>query len=57
MSHLLNHNTVDPHVAGSSREVEQINPAQSHTEHQEGKVLLHPAEIQPRTDDKEHSLQ
>lgn len=56
ISHPLNHNAVDAHVAVSSGEVEQINPAQSHAENQEGKILLQPAEIQPHTDYKEHRL-
>lgn len=38
----LNHDVVDAHVSNSSGEVKQINPAHSHTDHQKGKIPLHP---------------
>ena len=44
--YLLDHDTVYAHVFTPSGEVQQVDPAESQTQHQEPKVLFPPTDIQ-----------
>lgn len=45
-SDLLDHDAVDAHVFVAPGEVEQVDPAESQTHHQEAQILLPPRQVQ-----------
>lgn len=54
---LLDHDAVDAHVFVAPGEVEQVDPAERQTQHQEAQVLLLPAQVQASWDQEEEALQ
>lgn len=55
-TYLLYHDAVDAHVFFTPGEVEDVDPAQSQTKHQEGQVFVVAAEIQPCCGQEEDGL-
>lgn len=52
----IDHDTVDAHVFVPSGVEEQVDPAESQTQHQEAQVLLPSTQIQPGSRKKEDGL-
>lgn len=57
VTYLLYHDTIDAHVFLTPGEVEDVDPAQSQTQHQEGKVFVPATEIHPCCCQEEESLE
>lgn len=53
---LLYHDAVDAHVFVTPGEVEQVDPAESETHHQEAQILLPPSQVQANWDQEEGAL-
>lgn len=56
-SYLLYHDAVDSHVFVTPWEVEQVDPAESETDHQEAQKLLPPHQVQAGWDQEEAALE
>lgn len=57
VTYLLYHDAVDAHVFFTPGVVEDVDPAQSQTQHQEGQVFIQAAEIQPSCGQEEDGLE
>lgn len=54
--HLLYHDAVNAHVSVSSGEVEQVDPAQSETQHHTAQVVFVPPQVQSRRQQEQSAL-